>query len=132
MTLQVVDHISTQLHLPDLAESALNPDSQVKDLYQKMTKKKQYSRQGSNQIWKWMLIRSTNFYFCRKSCKRAKNDHTVIGKPKCGQLSLSERELFERSNVSLLEQCEVSSYPQILLLQSERLFHGELQSRLVK
>lgn len=39
---------------------------------------------------------------------------------------------FERSNVSLLEQCEVSSYPQILLLQSERLFHGELQSRLVK
>lgn len=79
-----------------------------------------------------MLIRSTNFYFCRKSCKRAKSDHTVIGKPKCGQLSLSERELFERSNVSLLEQCEVSSYPQILLLQSERLFHGELQSRLVK
>ena len=108
----MVDHISTQLHLPDLAESALNPDSQVKDLYQKMTKKKQYSRQGSNQIWK---------------C--AKNDHNVIGKPKCGQLSLPEKEVFERSNISLLEQCEVSSYPQILLLQSERLIHGKLQSR---
>ena len=132
MTLQVVNHISTPFNLPDLAESALNPSSQETCLYHKMSKNKQYSRQDNYQMWCKVDCLVPIWCFCRKVCECVKSDHTVIGILRCRQLSLPEKDLFNQSNIVLSENCQVSSYPQMLLVQSERVIGGQVQSRSAK
>lgn len=116
-----VNCISTEFNLPDLAESALNSSSQETCLYHKMSKNKQYSRQDNYQMWCKVDCLVSIWCFCRKVCECVKSDHTRLGIPRCRQLSLSEKDLFNQSNIVLSENCQVSSYPQMLLVQNELL-----------
>ena len=132
MTLQVINRISTEFNLPDFAEWALNSSSQETCLYHRMSKNKQYSRQDNYQMWCKVDCLVSIWCFCRKVCEYVKSDHTGLGIPWCRQLSLSEKDLFNQSNIVLSENCQVSSYPQMLLVQSERVIGGQVRSRSVK